>query len=52
MTVDKLTVNAGNVKVFGKGTITTILKSTENTGITYIYASNQAQLPATFAARL
>ena len=27
--------------------ITTILKSTENTGITYIYASNQAQLPAT-----
>lgn len=47
MTVDKLTVNAGNVKVFGKGTITTILKSTENTGITYIYASNQAQLPAT-----
>lgn len=47
VTVDKLTVNAGNVKVFGKGTITTILKSTENTGITYIYASNQAQLPAT-----
>ena len=46
VTVDKLTVNAGNVKVFGKGTITTILKSTENTGITYIYASNQAQLPA------
>lgn len=47
VTVSKLTVNAGNVKVFGKGVITTILKSTENTGITYIYASNQAQLPAT-----
>lgn len=47
VTVSKLTVKAGNVKVFGKGVITTILKSTENTGITYIYASNQAQLPAT-----
>ena len=47
VTVSKLTVNAGNVKVFGKGVITTIQKSTENTGITYIYASNQAQLPAT-----
>lgn len=47
VTVSKLTVKAGNVKVFGKGVITTILKSTENTGITYIYASNQAQFPAT-----
>jgi hypothetical protein len=47
VTVSKLTVKAGNVKVFGKGTITTIEKSTENSGITYIYASNQAQLPAT-----
>lgn len=34
VTVSKLTVKAGNVKVFGKGVITTILKSTENTGIT------------------
>lgn len=47
VTVSKLTVKAGNVKVFGKGTITTIVKGTENSGITYIYASNQAQLPAT-----
>lgn len=47
VTVDKLTVKAGNVKVFGKGVISSIQKSTENTGITYIYASNQAQLPST-----
>lgn len=47
VTVSKLTVKAGNVKVFGKGTITAIVKGTENSGITYIYASNQAQLPST-----
>ena len=47
VTVSKLTVKAGNVKVFGKGTITAIVKGTEGTGITYIYASNQAQLPST-----
>lgn len=47
MTVSKLTVNAGNVKVFGKGTITEIVKGTANNDtIIYIYASNQAQLPA------
>lgn len=47
VTVSKLTVKAGNVKVFGKGVISEIVKDTENTGITYIYASNQAQLPST-----
>lgn len=47
VTVDKLTVNAGNVKVFGKGVITTIENGTANADTIYIYASSQAQLPTT-----
>ena len=47
VTVSKLTVNAGNVKVFGKGVITTIENGTANADTIYIYASSQAQLPTT-----
>ena len=45
-TVGKLTVNAGNVKVFGKGMISAIANGTENADTIYIYASRQAQLPS------
>lgn len=44
VTVGKLTVNAGNVKVFGKGMISAIANGTENADTIYIYASRQAQL--------
>ena len=40
-------MNAGNVKVFGKGVITTIENGTANADTIYIYASSQAQLPTT-----
>ena len=46
VTVGKLTVNAGNVKVFGKGMISAIANGTENADTIYIYASRQAQLPS------